>query len=248
MKYSILMPYLFRAKHLHNTLTSFRHHYKDRNDYEVVIMEDAKNAADEKEHLALQKVIALFKNDIEITQIIAGSPDCWNPAPLFNAGAREAKGEYFIITNPEGFHKTDVLKGLDCEFGKDTSAYVVCACESHKQCTFDIEKYEDYKGNFHTWYQHSIHNNKRYHWCSAISKENWHKIGGFDERFGLGFAYDDDDFIASVKASGAWIVTRDDLITVHMEHGKGFRPKNLRVLLKRNHALYEEKWKTKIAL
>ena len=242
IKYSILMPYHKRAGHLHNTFISFIHHYRERNDYEVIIVEDIKNTNDYSEHSVLLKEIELFsKEGIVIVYLFAGNIDSWNPSSLFNEAAKRANGKYLIITNPECFHKTDILVGLDEEFKKDSGVYVVCACESVKNCKMFIDNFHKFDGIHHRWYQHSIHRNEMYHFCTAISKKNWEKIGGFDERFSLGVGYDDNDFRDGVIAAKIPIVLRDDLHTIHQWHGKTHCPDNHQHLLRNNEKLYQQK-------
>src|SRR3990167_849071 len=113
MKYSILFPYIERAVQLHNTLISFVHHYHGRDDYEVIIVEDAKNSSEESARLA--QLVLLFFNKINISLHLP-KIEATNPSMLFNYAAEKSTAEYFIISNPECFHKTDILKGLDDEF------------------------------------------------------------------------------------------------------------------------------------
>ena len=241
MKYSILMPYIRRAGQLHNTLISFEQHYvSQKNDFEVIIVEDEKNFLDQREHNSLVRILDYFRGWMNIKHLHISNRNQYNPAPLFNIAAQEASGEYFIITNPECFHQTNILKGLDEEFNKNPDVYVMCACESRKGCNHFIAAFDELKGEHHAWYQHSIHRNAQYHFCSALSKDNWNRIGGFDERFGDGIGYDDDDFRDTVKHAGITVVTRDDLLTIHIQHEKSDRPPGHRRLLRKNEELYKQ--------
>ena len=235
------MPYHKRAGQLHNTLISFLHHYGNRTDVEVVIMEDVKNKEDSESHNLMRAVIDGFP-ELNIAYDMAGRLDEWNPSRLFNAAAVKAGGEYFVITNPECFHKTDILKGLDEEFNKDPNVYVVCACESIREFRQFIKRFDELGGAHHRWYQHSEHRNVMYHFCNAISRDNYFKTGGFDERYALGMGYDDNDFLKSVLSSGIKVILRDDLHTVHQWHGRTPRPKEYLHLYKKNETLFRQKW------
>lgn len=243
MRYSILMPYHNRAGHLHNTLVSFVHHYSDRKDYEVIVIEDAKTARDPEEHRNLLTVLEAFNARIRI-HYSKMSEIGWNPAPLFNEAAAMAREDIFILTSPECFHLVDVLKGLDEEFSRDPTVYVVCGCESVKDCNFWIERFADLRYTHHRWYQHSEHRNARYHFCSAISRVNYGRIGGFDNRFGQGYGYEDNDFRDRVDEAGIRTVVRDDLHTLHLWHEKP-HPPNYKPYLERNRRLYESKRKNR---
>lgn len=229
------MPFINRSELLKNTLRSFEELYADREDFEVILIEDIKN----KE--SLDPII--LSHNMLITRLESKVKDCYNPAPLFNEGARLAMGDILILTSPEILHAVDVLGGLDEELSSGSRKYVVCSCKN--------------KGAPHTmrgqkrmvWYQHSAVRNKLYHFCSAIPKQLCDEIGGFDEEYGKGIAYDDDDFLRTVQEAGIEIVTRDDLETWHQWHDKitvkvpGYREKLLR-----NKHYYERKWEEAIAL
>jgi GT2 family glycosyltransferase len=242
MKYSIIMPYHRRAGQLHNTLVSFCHFYGKRDDFEVVIVEDRKNRENPVDNATLRKVIKDFKGNLEI-KLIQSDWGEYNPAPLFNDGADYASGEFFVITSPECMHRSDVLGGFDEEFMDNPEAYVVCACESAQNSRLYIESYINFNYQHHRWYQHSVYRPTRYHFCSALSRDSWREIGGFDERFGKGIAYDDNDFKKSIEKAGLIFRDRDDLLVVHIEHGRERRGiPDYTAKHRRNRELYQKKW------
>ena len=222
MKYSIIMPYYNRANQLYNTLGSFLYHYKDRDDFEIIIVEDGKTVKDEQRHNELRTVIACFNLHLNIIHIQTDYKDCWNPAPLFCDAVEESSGEFLVLTNPEIFHKSNILLALDGEFRLNRDNYVVCACENvsidrYYETVQDMDSF-DYKHIM--WYQHSVHRNRMLHFCTAISREQYDNIGGFDRRYMYGAGVEDVDFIEKVKDWGIRIVVRDDLVTLHQDHGK----------------------------
>ena len=237
------MPYIDRAPQFHHTLLSYRHWYKDRNDYEIIIVEDAKNV--DESHNKLKSVISTFK-ELPI-RLIKSKVVTYNPAPAFNLGIRCAKGKYIIITNPEVFHYTNILEGLDGRQKDDT--YYVCACRLEKLpakypavYTSDINRDKKFKTS---WYQHTKFRNKQYHFCSCISKENYNKIGGFDERYIIGMGYDDTDFIETIRKSDLRIVAEDAFVTVHQYHEWILPTEQVQKLSNINKKIYEEKWGVK---
>ena len=244
MKYSIILPFWRRLVQFQNTLVSFRHHYAKRNDYEVLVIIDQKHLLEEIE--ALHWLAGEFK-DLPIRLIDPAHTDqTWqSPVCHYNQGAREAKGEFFVISNPENFHVENILAGLDEEFGKDPGCYVLCACESVIDAGNVVEFFTDVALNARhdMWYQHSQHNPRDLHFCSALSKELFNRAGGFDERFKHGIAYDDDDFREAVRKTGARFVRRDDLKTYHLYHERTHCGlPDYRKRIKHNHALYLGKW------
>jgi len=227
MKYSILFPYYDRLPQLLLTLVSFSVLYQDSNDYEVIIIIDKKSTELMKKDLQLN-LLSFAK--IKITCINSQAENAYNPATAYNEGAKAAQGEYFIFSSPECKHNVNILSALDKEFKNNKDVYVVCACLSLKE-----------DNSFHMWYQHSVHRDFRYHFCTAISKENYFKISGFNEEYTQGYGYDDNSFRDKVINAGIPFSIRDDLLVLHQYHKK-VRPKNYRKLLQRNKQIYEKEF------
>ena len=224
MKYSIIMPYYNREKQLETTLISFRAHYHMRSDFEVVIPLDPKHEGEL--NIDFDFPIRLIKSEWD--------KNISNPAPLFNEGANAARGQYFVITNPECFHATDILGELDNIFHADENSYVVCACKALKE-----------NGDFYLWYQNTKAHGRNlcYHFCSAISRFNYFRHGGFDEDFAHGWSYEDDAFRDNLlRQKNVHFVVRDDMVVVHQWHSKS-RPVDYRDRLCENKKIYERKYK-----
>jgi len=229
MRYSFLLPYYDRSLLLEVTLRSFERFYSNREDWEVVVVEDFKNVKNAELHRQLKEVVE--EHDMSV-RIVEGFEDSFNPSVLFNLGAKQAQGEFLILSNPECKHTVDILFGLDEEFSYGKDCYVICACRALNE-----------DGTFYRWYQHSEHRNACYHFCSAISQENFWRIGGFDERFKDGYGYDDDAFRDRVARSGIPFIVRDDLVVEHQWHRR-VRPAGHRRALRRNKELYERNYGT----
>lgn len=217
MKYSIIMPYHNRAGHLHSTLMSFRHHYKNRDDWEVIVVEDPKCVKNEAEHNKLVKVLSGFE-DLPGICTTRELKVCHNPAPLYNRGVEVSSGKFLVITNPECFHPMDILSGLDKEFEKNEDAYVVCSCRNVKARELFIKKYDDFMAKPLNWYQHTVHKPAYLHFCSSISRKMYDESGGFDDIFGEGYACEDVDFVVKIKRHGIPIIGNDSLMVYHLEH------------------------------
>jgi GT2 family glycosyltransferase len=215
------MPYFDRRDQIRETFESFRHVYAHRKGFEVIIVEDQKN--DDNIFWVLNEYAGLFSINLLEAQHVG-----YNPAPLFNQAARHAQGEILVITNPECLHTVDVLGGIEEEIKRDPNCYVVCGCMSYRG------------GRFHRWFQHSEHHPRLFHFCSAMTKDLYWKIGGFDESFGEGFGFDDDDFRDRIIEAGIEVVCRDDLVVIHQEHKKGKVP-NYGALHSRNKKLWLSK-------
>lgn len=238
MKYSILMPYHMRADQLSSTLHSFLHHYLDRDDFEVIIIEDSKNRRNGAEHNALVEVVEWFRETIPILLLQADDRNGCNASALYNLGSEFARGAFLVITNPEVMHVSNVLFGFDQEMDINPLAYVMCACFSIDKTRFMNYDASEVEGH---WYQHSQHRDVQCHFCSVISKAMYDNIGGFDDAYSKGMCFDDDDFKNKIKSANIPMVSRDDLITLHLFHDKS-KPSNYLELHRINKAYYERKW------
>jgi len=229
MKYSFVLPYYDRLSQLGNTFDSFEKFYSKRNDFEVIIVEDQKNT--HKMSLDLFLLIDEFLNSFNIIYYRSEVKNTVCPVVAYNEGSKLANGKYLVITNPECQHDTDVLSGFDEEFEKNENYYIVCACRA-------IDKH----GRPYRWFQHTKERNLKYHFCSALLKDNYKQMGGFNEEYVNGYCYDDNSFRDRIKQFGLQFVTRDDLVVNHLWHKKA-RPKNYKELLERNKRIYNMEFK-----
>ena len=236
------MPFCYRSNQFHNTMMSFVHWYKERTDYEIIIIEDIKNNEDKSEHKQLFKEIRKFRNEgIEI-RLTTNRKRTINPASHYNKGIRLAKGEYVIITNPECFHKSNILAGFDKYFDDNSDYYIVCACESGVQDKGKIDSFVDglaFENKL--WYQHSVHRNANLHFCSAMSKKNYNECGGFDDIFSDGYAVEDLDLLDNIYESESLIpFPADELVVYHQPH-TAIKPQNWLELNQHNKMVYFNK-------
>ena len=79
--------------------------------------------------------------------------------------------------------------------------------------------------------------------CAAMPRIVYEKVGGLDERFGLGF-FEDDDYCQRVRKEGFRIAVAEDVfIHHHLSASFDQMDESIRqALFERNKALYEEKW------
>jgi hypothetical protein len=227
MKYSILMPFIFRHEQLIQTLESFKMLYSDRTDYEIIIVEDYKNVKNVKEHANLLLAINMYKKDIIIKHLQRPEENIWNPAPHFNQASYSAVGEYIVLTNPECKHTTDILGGFDDVFNQINNAYIVCGCQREDG----------------SWIQnHEPRYNGRWHWCNTIRSEIYRAIGGFDEIYAEGFAAEDNDFRNKIEQVAKLpVILRDDLLVIHLAHPLLYVP-DMDAKINRNREILTQRW------
>lgn len=231
IKYTFIIPYFRRAVQFYNTLASMRYYYGKRDDWNIIVVEDSKNDDE------LRSVVKLFEDDIRIDMITTGRKDLYNPSPAYNAGVAAAIGEYVVLTSPECMHMGDVLMFFDTLFKSLPNVYAVVACESGKNIKGVYTKPGSVTYDRHMWYQHTVHRHAGYHFCSALKREMYIAMGGFDERYADGYCFDDDSFRDRVGRAGIKHMATNDVFVLHQEHEKPSVPK---ALWERNRKLYED--------
>ena len=208
LKISIVMAFYNRQALLDKTLESL-----DKSaikDYELIIVDDA-SAIPLKCDRA--KVIRVEKKD----KWYNCSCVAWN------RGMREVTGDIVILNSPECYHVGDILSYVRDNI--KPNLYLSFGC-------YSIDKLETenlHEGIFpdlvnavvdgHTgWYNHTVYRPKAYHFCSAILKKDLDMIGGFDERYAYGVAFDDDEFIRTIKYMGMDVKIINKPYVIHQYH------------------------------
>ncbi len=210
LRYSIILPY-FKRPTIQDALLSFRRHkYGVHRDCEVIIVEAPQNARDQEAHRTMERIVARFP-DLGARWIPQNIRETMCPGTAYNLGVRESQGEYIVLSNPECVHHANVLAGFSAAFAEHPDAYLVAACLSL-----------DSAGKPSAWYQHSKHCDKKLNHCTAISRANYDRIGGFDEAFADGYARTDMDFVWKVMQANIPIIELDDLLTLHLDHPRTY--------------------------
>lgn len=214
-KVSIVMAYYNRLEVLKVSLRTISMTKHDN--IEVIIVDDGSDAPHRCEEIK-----DCYDLDIKVLRIDKEKKTWTNSCISFNKGFQQAVGDIVIIQNPECLHVGDVVsyavENLNDEnyltfscysinapatthllnIKSDTSDYVdkiVALIEPHMKSHVVIS-------NFLGWYNHPTVRPYAYHFCSAITKKNLDELGGFDERYSLGFGYDDNELLTRIKRKG----------------------------------------------
>jgi glycosyltransferase involved in cell wall biosynthesis len=237
---SIVTAYFNRKQLFKNTLDSLLK--SSFADFEVIAVDDCSD--DEERIDDLQEVYPFLK----IIRI--DKKDKWytNPCVPFNIGFNKSKGDIIIIQNPECYHFTDILQYTNNNLTNND--YFAYSCFSLSQDLTKNIKQVDTINFFNRtavgfdgdvgWYNHSIYRPVGLHFCSAIFKDNLDKIGGFDERYAHGIAYDDNEFLARVNRAGLNVTNNDLGIVLHQWHysSNAYSSLNAANLIEKNKNLY----------
>lgn len=228
---SIVSAYHNRKDLFYNTLKSIElSNYKD---FEYIVVDDC---SDEDHRIEEFSQIFPFLKVIRLEK-----KDKWyiNPCVVFNKGFKESKGDIIIIQNPECIHVGDILERAS-QINDDE--YISFGCYSineditkkllsliyekksdipNKEFLLNVIK-PDYVGvtmdGQNGWYNHPILRSVGFHFCSAITKKNLDDLGGFDERFAIGIAYDDNELLCRIRKKGLKVNITTNPFVTHQWH------------------------------
>jgi GT2 family glycosyltransferase len=201
---SVVMPYWRRQEILYECLESYRALYPTEQ-LEIVVVDDGS-----PEPVVVPpdmpwpvSVVSLPRKFIAL-----------NPCVPFNSGVSISSGEFVVLTNPENVHRSPIL-GAMRERVREMGAHghLAAAC---------------WDGELKRWLCHStdepdpktvgrapIPAQSGLHFCAMLHRQFYDDIGGFDEAYRNGRAYDDNDLLWKLHVAGATFAIADDLITDH---------------------------------
>ena len=213
------MAYYNRKKLLENTLYTIQD--SDFKDLEIIIVDDA-SCSEEK----INDAIKNYNLDIKLIEINQKEKSWTNPCIPNNIGFKQASGDVIVLQNPECVYRGNILKHVNDNIKKNT--YINYACYSlDKNLTEMIRP--DYtiilpkdkvalENGVIGWYNHSSFKKTCFNFCSAILKEDLYELGGFDERYANGIAYDDNELLTRIQKKKMNIVTVDFPFVMHQFH------------------------------
>ncbi len=176
---SIVIAHYNRLQLLANTLVSIRGQTMYPK-IEIIVVDDGSV----EPHLVAE-LCAQFG-----AECVLSSKVCVNPAHAYNLGLKRARGDIVIIQNAECKHLGDVV------------GTAVKTVTPYNYVTFSALNSGPHRFE---WYNHPEYRPSCLHFCSAITRDNIHRIteltghAPFDERFYDGICFDDDDFLRTIK-------------------------------------------------
>lgn len=251
MKLSVVLPYYNRKIHLQKTLESIS--LSRQRNFEVIVVDDGSSEENRVEFLS---------EKFKFMRVVRIDPkDKWwiNPCIAFNRGFSEAKGDVVVFGGSECIHHGDVLS--DAIANVNEHNYVVYSCyalskivtqkiqTAKEPIASSIRKYvfplgrAKVKNPHGYWYHHPKIRSRPLNFLAAIHKSSLNKIGGFDEEYATGIAYDDDDFLLRIRRAKIVINLPDEKrpIAIHQFHESSFDVIDKEQKLTRNHDLYRKR-------
>jgi glycosyltransferase involved in cell wall biosynthesis len=234
-KVSLILPYYNRKKLLLNTLKSLEHFYSEIDNFEIIIVDDGSNYENKLNDLN-------FKLDIKVVEI--KNKNGINPCYPYNVGVKNSIGDILVLSSPETFHTSNMFKISNNFDLLNNNTYllfsVFCLTDNHmideiikqdfKDALIIVNKNKDnffknlgelgysYNNKFGSWYLHSHIKPSGLNFFTAITREKYYEISGFDERFRFGTGYDDDEFKERLIADNTEFIYYDEAIGIHINH------------------------------
>lgn len=255
-KVSIVSAYYNRKKSLWRTLKTVEK--SQHNNLEFIVVDDASDESQRLEDFLLEF------DFLKLIRIDPKNKSHINPCIPFNMGFKAATGDFIIIQAPECIHVGDVIGSVVNNLKDDK--YLVFSCYALSKETSDKLSSVDFNlslvelessilntvGSFHarstidvgkndSWVIHPKHRPAHYNFLTAITSKDLYDLGGFDERFASGYAYDDTEFAARITKKGMDVVFIESPFCLHDFHADfSQRIVNRHIKEARNKKLYEE--------
>jgi len=212
---SIVIAYYNRREQFLRTLKSIQYFGNP----EIIVVDDA---SDEEHRLEDVKGITLIRINKEDKNRV-------NTCIPYNIGLAQAHGDVVVIQNAECVHTGDILsycgkieRGVAFSFAAYSldrdlpfSADTMMVGELREMI---LKERPRTPNGHHGWYNHSKYRDVRYHFCNAYTRDDIYAIGGFDERYAEGLAYEDDEFLTRTKRAGVDLRIVDDPFVIHQKH------------------------------
>ena len=214
---SVVFAHYNRPEYLRRTLYAYKCTHEDLSNVEFIIIDD-------ESEIPADKVYQEFKNTLNMKYIMQH----YNKKPLtsciiaMNLGAQYASGEILVIANPESLPIGPILEEIErtIELNKYISVRCYATDPAYQKFINDLDCTSPdfvkniiysirlkrhntdgiYKGD--AWYNHPIYRPAHYHFTSAIMRQDYIDMGGFDEDFIYGTGRDDVDFIRRLEVKG----------------------------------------------
>lgn len=220
-KVSIILPYYNRKELILRTLKSLEDFYQNEN-VEIIIVDDVSD----NEHRLEGELT--FNLDIKLIRLEVKNGV--NPCYPYNVGVRESKGDILILSSPETFHTTNMYS-ISNNFNNLTDDNyilfsVFCLTDLSIIDKIDVERFFDnlgengyqFNNNYGSWYTHSEYRPSGLNFFTAITRNKFYEMSGFDERFRFGTGYDDNEFKDRLVESNTEFIYIDGAIAIHVNH------------------------------
>jgi len=231
---SVTMAYYNRPGLLRNTLWAYRHLHDDLSDVEFVIVDDQSEPG-----LEASPVVEELGDALNVRVLQRVHKVGRNPAVPINASVRNASGDIVIVTNPETMPITPVLDVVREFSGGLSRRYAVASCYSVSEVKQGIidgldpsrpgfvdeirnrlapqSRAATFDGD-DGWYEHPTFLARGLYFCAAMRRDDFVAVGGIDEDFSAGNAWEDTDFLRRLAENGFEMGHLPGAVCLHQHH------------------------------
>lgn len=247
MKISLILPYYNRKPYLKATLETLHFFYgKDtlnnlNYSLEIVIVDDCSSEFHRIEDLVERYLHVL---DIKIIRLV--TKDGSNPCKIYNIGVRNSSGEIIVMSSPETLHTCSLFElanfrllrnnqyycfSVFCPTSLDVNNYLlseksvsakmrfIASLKPHLTENIGKNGRESFANEHGSWYLHSRWRPSHLNFLTAMRRELYFDISGFDERFRKSTGFDDNEFLDRLLPRvGDNILYFDDACAFHLNH------------------------------
>jgi hypothetical protein len=196
---SVVMTSSNRSKQTYFTLETLKNNtFKD---IQVILVDDSTN-----DPISLD-ILEKYPFTIDFIRIIKDKK-CWiGPSVNYNIGFKYIAGGKVIIQNAEVCHVGNLIDYINNNIKDETYNVFDVRAVTDLSCNEiiynkDITNINIYQNEelFWMWYQHSITDNRKLHFLSAMTRGVFEKIKEFSYDYTFGTCFDDDDFILKIES------------------------------------------------
>jgi GT2 family glycosyltransferase len=179
------------------------------------------------------------KLNLKIIRIKPENKTWMNSSVPYNIGFKQATGEIVIIQNAECMHMGDIIDyAINNVIENRYISFACYSVDANKLSQIDnidngsniinetlkiiepINNRNPIDDCENGWYNHAKYNANGLHFCAAITKKNLNELGGFDEKYAHGIAYEDNDFMYRILKKGMEVKIIDLPFAIHQAHAK----------------------------
>jgi len=259
-KLSIVMSYYNRKQLLVNTLKSISAS-KRKDDTEIIIVDDGSDEEHRLEEVRDTfdqfriKLIRIDPKDkwwfnpcipynmgfkeAEGDTVIIQNPECFHFGDILDYSSKLEDNQYFSyhayslnLELTEGIYNLNPagINSIGFDFYDHPDGEVADKLDRLSPLTFRNGP-SNLEGTL-GYYNHRIFRPHAFHFCCAIKRKDLLDLGGFDERYAKGVAFDDNELVCRIKRKGLEIKFIPYPLVLHQHHYK-----------KGHVALFDENWK-----
>ena len=229
------MAYFDRKRQLFKALDSINE--STVKDYEIIIVDDVSAA---EHQLDIDELREYSTGQVHLLVVDPNKKTWLNSCIPYNIAFARASGDTILIQNPECFHIGDIMKSILALLREDNYlTYQTLGLNENAThgiyAINGIQKVKNYLApiaakTYHQpagispytggtiWYNHPVYRPKYYHFVSAMTRNNMHTLGGFDERYVEDVAFDDNEFLLRIGRLKLEKFMITDPSAVHLYH------------------------------